>query len=329
MGNFNPDSFRKYFNEKIRKAVSEIMLKEDIQEIRLRSGKPLSVSVLGKEKFVTENGKITAYPQLGMVIEKDDIEYSFKAICDYSVHSFSKELSQGFITINGGHRVGICGTAVISEGKIETVKYISGLNFRIARQILGCADEIIKYIDIENPKGILIIGPPSSGKTTVLRDLCRQLSSRNRVSLIDERGEIAAVYQGNPQNDIGYSTDVFNGYPKGEGILTALRVMSPRFIITDEIGDYEDIEAIEKAMYGGAAMIASAHASNISELIHRNYIMSLIKQGVFKYIAVLGTNNELGKIKEITEVNKLAENYRNYFSDNGNYNCRNDYVKTT
>lgn len=319
----------KYFNEKLRNIIPEAYNKEKFQEVRLRLNNPLSISIMGKDKYISAEGKITAYPQLGYIVDKSDIDYSFKAICEYSVHSFSRELSNGYITISGGHRVGICGTAVVSDNKIETIKNISGLNFRIAHQFIGCADKILKYIDVCNPSGMLIIGPPSSGKTTILRDLCRQLSLSSKVSLIDERGEIAAVYQGVSQNNVGYNTDVFNGYPKNIGILTALRVMSPRFIITDEIGSYEDIEAIEKAMYGGAAIVASAHASNINELMHREYIMSLVKKMVFKNIVVLGINEEVGRIKEIIEVNKLVETYRDNTFDYSYHNGRPDVFKAT
>ena len=187
-----------YFSPVIKQALIKMDKKEKqkTHEIRLRVGRPVCIVSFGQEKFLTENGSITNYPQLALKANHSDIEQSFKAICEYSIHSFSRELSQGFITINGGNRVGIAGTAVIKEQKVDTLKYINGLNFRISGQVIGCAESIFNKLFAKAPIGLLVVGSPSSGKTTFIKDLCRLMSERWRVSIIDERGEIAASYRG-------------------------------------------------------------------------------------------------------------------------------------
>lgn len=313
-----------YLSERIRQAFDKTSIKGQAQEIRLRNGKPLSITSFGKELFITENGGVTSCPSLGLIINKQDIECSFKSIFEYSIHSFQRELSQGFVTIQGGHRVGICGTAVTKDGKIDTIKYITGLNFRIARQVIGSADQIMNQIFNNKIASTLIIGAPSSGKTTVLRDLCRQIGSSRKLSIIDERGEIAATHQGIAQNNVGICTDVFDGYPKEEGIMTAIRVMSPEIVAVDEIGDIKDCVAIERSIHAGVIIIATAHADSIDEIYGRKHIKALLDQKVFKRIVVLGTGDNLGKIMEITEVKELAEDNRNiasYYNNksSGNY----------
>lgn len=291
-----------YLGDKIRQAIERFEMKNNIQEIRYRLNRALTVYFQGKEYFLTSQGGITEYPQLGMTVTQQDIDFSLKAVCDYSIHSFQREISEGFVTIRGGNRVGICGTAVIRDNKIETLKYINGLNFRVAREIYGSADEIIEKCFSDNVNSVLIIGSPSSGKTTVLRDLCRQLGNLHKISVIDERGELAAVYQGYPQNDVGTCTDVFDGYPKQLGILTAIRVMSPKIIAVDEIGGENDCRAIENAIHTGVNILATAHASSADELNQRKALKSLLKQKAFSKIVLLGNRSETGKILSVTDV---------------------------
>lgn len=300
------DKIIDYFSPVIKQALIKMDEKEKqkTHEIRLRVGRPVCIVSFGQEKFLTENGSITNYPQLALKANHSDIEQSFKAICEYSIHSFSRELSQGFITINGGNRVGIAGTAVVKEQRIETVKYINGLNFRISGQVIGCAESIFNNLFAKAPIGLLIVGSPSSGKTTFIKDLCRLMSERWRVSIIDERGEIAASYRGEPQNDIGCKSDVFDGYPKSEGIETAIRVMNPELIVCDEIGSKSDVKALMGTINSGVKIIATAHAGTIDELYKRKHIKKLLDLGAFDYIVILGNGTELGKIKEIKAVSE-------------------------
>ncbi|MBQ8727017.1 MAG: stage III sporulation protein AA [Oscillospiraceae bacterium] len=280
-----------YFGENVRKILYPYEMCENITEIRLRTGRNIALRI-GSENILIG----------GYIVSKEDVEYSFKAICNYSVYSYSRELSEGFITLNGGHRVGICGTAVTENGKVNNLNYISGLNFRIANERKGVADKIMTDIFSKEKCGIIIAGAPLCGKTTVLRDLCRQLGNKYKVSLIDERGEIASVYKGVPQNEIGDFTDVFDGYPKSEGILIAIRTMSPDYIFVDEIGTDGDYNAIFHSVSCGAEIIATAHASSVTSLKQRENINKLLKTGVFRYIVFL--ESVFGKIiiKEVSDV---------------------------
>lgn len=288
-------------SDRIRIAVMRIDRdeKERITEIRLRLGRSLSVGFPENDLFVTEEGKLTRYPGLGIKIDRNDIEAVFQSACRYSVHSFQKEVANGFLTIAGGNRIGICGTAVVSCGKIENVRDISGLNIRIAREITGCAQELQTKLESAGIQSVLIAGPPSSGKTTILRDLCRIIGQTERISVIDERNELSATFGGMPQYYTGAHSDVFCGYPKADGIITAIRVMSPKIIICDEIGTAEDVEALEKALYTGVRIIATVHAGSIEDAKRRKGISKLIKDGAFDATVLLGSGIKLGKILRI------------------------------
>ncbi len=271
---------------------------ENINEIRLRVNRPLAVTVSGESFFVTENGAFTLSESLGVICTAENISDCFKAICEYSIHSYQKEISQGFITVEGGNRVGICGTAVITE-KAETIKYVSGLNFRIAGQAIGCSENLCKRLFEKKPVSVLIVGEPLSGKTTFLRDICRILGKAHRVSIVDERSEIAACYHGIPQNDVGFFTDVLDGYNKKNGIETAIRVMSPEIVVCDEIGGRADCLAIAESVNSGVKFIASVHGKSIDEVLKREHIKKLADYGIFEYAVLL----EERKVKEIKKIN--------------------------
>jgi len=288
-------------SERLCKSITKIdkLERERINEIRLRMGKTVSIGFSDGELFVTEAGKLTRYSGLGIKAEKIDIETAFQAACRYSVHSFQKEIAQGFLTISGGNRIGICGTAVVRDGAIETIKDISGLNIRIAREIIGCGIELHNSLYSAGAQSVLIIGPPSSGKTTILRDLCRLLGQAHRLSIIDERNELSASSGGISQNDIGAHSDVFIGYPKADGIITAIRVMSPEIVVCDEIGTSNDVAALETALHSGVKIIATAHSGSIEEVKKRSGVSKLIKAGAFDAIVLLGTGKQLGSIIKI------------------------------
>lgn len=288
-------------SEKLKYAIGKINPQEaiKIQELRLRIGKYFSVCILDKEYFITEAGKLTQFHNNGILVDGNDINFTFKVACQYSVHSFQKELSQGFITIQGGNRIGLCGSAVINKNEVETIKDISSINIRIAKQIIGCSNNIYSSLFCGQLQSVLIIGPPLSGKTTILRDLCRQLGQAHKLSIIDERNEIAATVNGIPQNDIGLFSDVFNSYPKVDGIITAIRVMSPKIIVCDEIGSNEDAIALENAIHSGVKIIATAHAGSIEEIKKRIGLMKLLELGAFNKIALLGTGEKIGEVIKI------------------------------
>lgn len=255
----------------------------ELAEIRLRAGRPcVCVNTFGESKPCSE--KISA----------EEIAECFAEICRYSVYSFESEIAEGFITLDGGHRVGICGTAVTKNGKLASIKDISGLNIRVAHQRLGCADELYKRVFSDGLRSLLLGGKPLSGKTTLLRDLARILGERHRVVLIDTRGELSASSRGTPSFDIGLNTDTLCGVEKSVGIMLALRTLSPEIIICDEIGN--DGEAIEQAMFCGVKLVASAHADSAAQLKKRPATRNILP--FFERVAILG---ERGRIIEILE----------------------------
>jgi len=289
-----------YFNGNIYSAVSQIpeFMLDDIQEIRLRVNKPLAVMHGFKSAYITPNGNLTCNPSNTVTVTEHEINQCFEAVCQYSVHSFKHEICDGFVTLKGGHRVGLCGTTVIHNNTIENIKNISSLNFRISHQVKGCAEKLYKEIFLHGLCNILIAGAPMSGKTTLLRDLTRILGNNYKTSVIDERGEIAAVWNGIPQNDIGINTDIFDGYPKTEGISAAVRVMSPQIIVCDEIGGDNDMTAVKHASYSGVCVAATIHATDISELIQRT------GTDVFDKIVFLSGNGNISHI-----MNRMVNGY--------------------
>ncbi|MCH5193490.1 MAG: Flp pilus assembly complex ATPase component TadA [Oscillospiraceae bacterium] len=270
---------------------------EDIQEIRLRVNRPAAATMKNTIRYITNGGQLTYDPDTAVIVSEQDLRRCFESVCQYSVHSFQNEIVGGFITIRGGHRVGICGTSVIRGDTIENVKNISSLNFRIAREVTGCAGDICNRIFSDGLHNVLIAGAPSSGKTTILRDMARILGKQFRAAVIDERGELAAVLNGIPQNNIGINTDVFDGYDKPRGIITALRVMSPQIIICDEIGSEEDFSAIRSASNSGVCVAASVHAASVDELKRKG-----IDTDIFDKIVLLSGCGSPGQIVKIPEV---------------------------
>lgn len=287
---------------KIRCAVQAVpeIERVRIQEIRMRQGKKLTVTVFGKEYFVTPEGRLMTDCCPGVDIAPEDIDVTYKRAFKNSLHSFQREIARGYVTADGGNRIGFCGTAVLNPGdnyRTETIKNISSLNIRIAREIFGAGQNIFQRAFAQGPASLVIAGPPSSGKTTVLRDICRMLGNSFRISLIDERNEIAAVKDGVARNSVGLMTDVFNSYNKYEGIMTAVKVMSPVVLVCDEIGSKEDSKALEYAVNSGVKLIVTCHASDFDQLKHRPVIAKLLKDKVLDYAAVLGTGSMCGQLQ--------------------------------
>lgn len=263
-------------------------MKAATQEICLRCGSPLMIFGLYGGAFVFDSGRTGTIDGSGAVIvSRNDIADTFRLASNYSVHSHQNSIKNGYITLQGGHRLGLCGTAVCENSRVASVRDISTLNIRISREFKGCAESLTEAA-LNGCKGMLIAGSPSSGKTTILRDLTRLLANGGRrVSLIDERDEIAAVHNGCAQNDVGSSCDIFSSYPKDVAILTALRTMSPDYIILDEVGSTQEIEAIENGLNSGVRFIASVHANEERDLALRPQIKRLLATGSFDKIVLL------------------------------------------
>lgn len=283
-------------------------LKDSAQEIRLGIERPVMIYTANDAYFVTNNGNVATDNPSGLFItQRQDIEAAFQNICSYSVHTHRKDIINGFITIKGGHRAGFCGTAVTDSEKIMGMKDISSINLRIARQIDNAANEIMKLAFCQGLCSALVAGPPACGKTTALRDMARQISSGyfggyKKVVIVDERGELGAVYRGEAQNRFGPCCDILDGYPKGEGIMMALRCLSPDVIICDEIGSSSEIHAIEQGLNSGVVIIASIHANSKEDIFKKVQVKRLIATGGFQKIVLLKGRNAPCKVSEVIKV---------------------------
>jgi len=277
----------KYFPMELRNTIlfDEKINLTKVIEIRVRVNRPVILKDRENEYIPLRSGK-------EYVATKEEIGRIFESICGNSIYAFEEEISNGFITIYGGHRVGISGKPLYRDGKIYSIKDISGLNIRIARQIKGVANDLIPKIKIGGEfVNTLIISPPGLGKTTLLRDLVRQISDAGyNISLVDERSEIAGCFLGVPQNDIGLRTDVMDLAKKSDGIKLMVRSMRPDFVATDEIGTDDDAEAIEYALNSGVKILATAHGDKIEDLYKSKKMRALLQCDVFKKTVLLSKN---------------------------------------
>lgn len=281
----------------------------DAMEIRLRVNRPLTVVCSDVTYFVTRQGGLTSTPISNNMLNvtKGDISDTFHNICNYSVYSRQNEIVNGFVTLQGGHRAGISGTAVVNGEVITNIRDISSINIRIAREYRGCAKRLDEKVN--GTEGILICGAPCCGKTTVLRDYVRILSTERgmNVSLIDERGEIAGVTSGVFQNDVGFC-DIYDGYRKSEGMMQALRSMSPDVIACDEIGADDDVCAVEHSINCGVKVIATVHAANAAELKRKRNMIRLISDGAFEKIVFLSDRTKAGEIIKVMQAGDILAN---------------------
>ncbi len=251
-------------------------------------------------RFINSNGRLTGiYSQLVMKTDAPELREIFLRLCGYSVHSFTESVNRGYITVDGGHRIGVGGTAVTENGRVISVRDIECLNIRIAREINGAADEVFSRCLADGLTSLIIAGAPSSGKTTVLRDLAKQLSGNQRgifakVFVCDERGELGASFCGETQNDLGENCDVITAYPKGEGIMVGLRAFSPDVIICDEVATDEEISAVECGVNSGVNFILSIHARSEAELRSKPLLKKLLLTGAFDRIVLLSDKKICG-----------------------------------
>ena len=270
------------------------------EEIRLITGKPFTVRFPDGVYYLSKNAVFSDNPVNAVIINDMHMEELIERITKSSLYSVKDEICSGYVTISGGHRVGIAGTAVIDNGNIEFIKNISAVNIRIANEVIGAADAITERITSGGVKSTLIISPPCAGKTTMLRDITRSLSYMGySVAVADERCEIAAMYEGKSSFDLGNMTAVLDNCPKPEAMLMLLRSMSPEVIVTDEIGTMRDAEAIRSIMNSGVAVIASIHGRDIKQLIKRKTLKNLIP--MFDAVVTLSRRNGAGTIEEIYE----------------------------
>lgn len=280
------------------------LLEEKLYEIRIKIGKPILIYSKYGESIIN------------YVCSEEDMNNIVKKIVGYSLYAYEEEIKNGFITLRGGNRVGVAGECINEGGIIRGIKNISSVNIRISSEIIGCSDKIMKYIVSERKIfNTIIISPPRCGKTTILRDIARNISSGiengqildfnfygKKVVIVDERSEIAACYRGMPQNNIGIRCDVLDNCSKKEGLIMAVRSLSPEVIICDEIGSEEDVKALINAFNCGVNIITTIHGFSIEDLFRRKSIAELIENEIIDRVIVLSAHNGAGTIENIYEI---------------------------
>lgn len=283
----------------VKKYISENQ--DNLSEIRLRINSPLYLKTAVKGLFPDKSYKIT----------RKDIDETLSGITHNSIHAFEKEIQMGYITVEGGHRVGLGGDCVYDREGLKGFRNITSMNIRIARAYSGCSDKYMKFFIKEGkPLNVLIAGPPMSGKTTIIRDMAISLSDGScqhdgcDVTVIDERGEITASYRGVPQMYVGLRSDVLSYCMKKDGFMMSIRSLAPSVIVSDELGSADDFEIIQYALKSGVRVVSTAHGSSLDDLRRNLYLKPIIDGRFFDRIAVLkgeGRPSTVDKIYDTTD----------------------------
>ncbi len=263
-----------------------------LTEVRVRVDRPVLAHVGGRIGWLCADGFHEGAPMpdgRGVRLNAAECGRLLEALCEQSLYAREEELRAGYLTLPGGFRVGVCGQMSVVGGRVTALRHATSFNIRVARAVPGCADRVMPHL-LQHGRACsaLVLSPPGEGKTTLLRDIARQMGAVLRVCVVDERGEIAGCYEGVPRLDVGLMTDVLDGCPKGEGLPLLLRSMRPDVVIADEIGCPADAAALQDASACGVAVIASAHAACYEDAIARPALCQAIMAGGFTRIITLG-----------------------------------------
>lgn len=296
------------FPNMLREMLDSMQIDTDqLQEIRIRAGRQMLV-LCGNQEYAS-----------GQMLSGMQIKEILSYLSNYSLYAYEDEIRQGFLSLPGGHRVGLSGRTILEARKVKTLTEISSLNIRFAHEVKGCADELLPYL-WENGRLLhtLIVSAPGHGKTTLLRDCIRQISDGSAlhpgmtVGVVDERSEIAGCFRGLPGNDVGFRTDVLDGCPKAEGMMMLIRSMSPKVVAVDEIGSRDDLNALTMAMNCGCVLLATVHGNSMEELRKKPVLREMVEAGMFEryvFLKAAGCPGSIGQIldqKGRTEYPKWA-----------------------
>jgi stage III sporulation protein AA len=298
----------------IRKGLEEEDWRDGLEEIRVRVGQPVEfLGDRGSKYLVKKSGVYLIEKQTSESYiyraTKQDVEEMLNYISGYSLYAYQEQMRQGYITIEGGHRIGLAGGVVLEGGKVAGFHSVSFLNVRVAGVHRGCANQMVEHICNQNDiYNTLIFSEPGAGKTTLLRDCIRQLSDGTasmpgkKVCVVDERSEIGACYLGVPQNDLGTRTDVLDGCGKADGMQMLLRSMSPQIMAVDELGGETDFKVVEEALYTGCRILGTLHAGSVEELAHKPYLQHWMKKEIFqRYVWIMRDGKGERKIQIFNE----------------------------
>lgn len=330
----NFDYILSFISPRIRLALQKLSdsVIENIQEIRIRSNRPIVIVARGESSFLTSSGKTTFIVSNNCVVAtENETADTVNKMCEYSMHSHYNDILNGYVTLPNGSRVGLCGTAVYEKDEIKSVKDISFINIRIPRDVKSVAEPIINKIFSQGLSNLIIAGPPSSGKTTILKDIASELSGGRlgkyyKICVIDERKELCSM-----KSDylaLGPNTDVISGFPKGKGIEMAVRTLSPEVIICDEIGGENEVEEISAGLNSGVKFILTMHADSPTELLKKRQLKELLKTGEFQNIALLAGSDNAGKVRRFIKCDEVLNEHFDYSFDFIDEHCNsNDYCK--
>jgi len=291
----------------IKNEMENIRQLNKLQEVRIKVNKPLIFQVGSQEIITSYNPSF------------EDVKFVLQKISNYSIYAFEEEIKQGYITIRGGHRVGLCGSCVIQNEGIKTIKDIASLNIRVCREVIDCSTKVMPYIIKGGTiRNTIIISPPKCGKTTLLRDITRHISDGmknndfigKKVCVIDERSELGGCYNGIPQMDLGFRTDILDNCPKSQGIMLAIRSMSPDVIVCDEIGAKKDMESLLMALNCGVSIITTIHGNDVDDLYKRVVFKEIVENKVFSIAIVLSGLNGVGTLEEVYDFDKSESLWR-------------------